>query len=161
MARPRDGKPLSESMPRIRVVEIEHYRCIQRLRWTPNAGFNALIGPGDGGKSTVLDAIDQCLTARRSLSFTDADFYALDVTTPIQISVTVGELPPTLLDFDAYGSFVRGFAPETGELVDEMGVGYETAKTFLRRVRAKYAAVERPAGKRSELIVRAEEDGIL
>jgi len=49
----------------------------------------------------------------------------------------------------------------TVQVASEMGVGYETAKTFLRRVRAKYAAVERPAGKRSELIVRAEEDGIL
>lgn len=49
----------------------------------------------------------------------------------------------------------------TVQVASEMGVGYETAKTFLRRVRAKYAAVERPAGKRAELIVRAEEDGIL
>jgi transposase len=49
----------------------------------------------------------------------------------------------------------------TVQVAAEMGVGYETAKTFLRRVRAKYAAVDRPAGKRSELITRAEEDGIL
>ncbi|WP_188718419.1 helix-turn-helix transcriptional regulator [Agrococcus terreus] len=49
----------------------------------------------------------------------------------------------------------------TVQVADEMQVGYETAKTFLRRVRAKYAALDRPAGKRSELIVRAEEDGIL
>ncbi len=49
----------------------------------------------------------------------------------------------------------------TVQVATEMGVGYETAKTFLRRVRAKYAAIDRPAGKRAELIVRAEEDGIL
>lgn len=49
----------------------------------------------------------------------------------------------------------------TVQVAEHMHVGYETAKTFLRRVRAKYAAVERPAGKRAELIVRAEEDGIV
>lgn len=49
----------------------------------------------------------------------------------------------------------------TVQVAAEMQVGYETAKTFLRRVRAKYAALDRPAGKRAELIVRAEEDGIL
>lgn len=49
----------------------------------------------------------------------------------------------------------------TVQVAAEMGVGYETAKTFLRRVRAKYAAVDRAAGKRAELITRAEEDGLL
>jgi len=59
----------------------------------------------------------------------------------------------------ALAHYVQGLT--TVQVASEMGVGYETAKTFLRRVRAKYAAVERPAGKRAELIVRAEEDGIL
>jgi DNA-binding CsgD family transcriptional regulator len=49
----------------------------------------------------------------------------------------------------------------TVQVAAQMGVGYETAKTFLRRVRAKYAAVDRPTSKRSELLMRAEEDGIL
>ena len=38
---------------------------------------------------------------------------------------------------------------------------YETAKTYLRRVREKYARVNRPAGKKAELIRRAAEDGYL
>lgn len=59
----------------------------------------------------------------------------------------------------ALALYVHGLS--TVQVAQEMGVGYETAKTFLRRVRAKYAAVDRPAGKRAELITRAEEDGIL
>ncbi|MCR8671039.1 DNA-binding response regulator [Agrococcus sp. HG114] len=59
----------------------------------------------------------------------------------------------------ALALYVQGSS--TVQVAREMGVGYETAKTFLRRVRAKYAAVDRPAGKRAELIMRAEEDGIL
>lgn len=59
----------------------------------------------------------------------------------------------------ALAHYVQGHS--TVQVAAEMGVGYETAKTFLRRVRAKYAAMDRPAGKRAELISRAEEDGIL
>ena len=42
-----------------------------------------------------------------------------------------------------------------------MNVQYETAKTYLRRVREKYAKVDRPASKKAELIRRAAEDGYL
>ena len=42
-----------------------------------------------------------------------------------------------------------------------MNVKYETAKTYLRRVREKYARVDRPAGKKADLIRRAAEDGYL
>ncbi|WP_405219881.1 helix-turn-helix transcriptional regulator [Agrococcus sp. Ld7] len=59
----------------------------------------------------------------------------------------------------ALAHYVQGST--TVQVAAEMGVGYETAKTFLRRVRAKYAAVDRAAGKRAQLMQRAEEDGIL
>jgi DNA-binding NarL/FixJ family response regulator len=49
----------------------------------------------------------------------------------------------------------------TIEVADEMNVKYETAKTYLRRVREKYARVNRPASKKAELIRRAAEDGYL
>jgi DNA-binding NarL/FixJ family response regulator len=49
----------------------------------------------------------------------------------------------------------------TAEVARHMNVQYETAKTYLRRVREKYARVNRPAGKKAELIRRAAEDGYL
>lgn len=49
----------------------------------------------------------------------------------------------------------------TLEVGQRMDVGYETAKTYLRRVREKYAKVGRPASKKAELIRRAAEDGFL
>lgn len=49
----------------------------------------------------------------------------------------------------------------TVEVAHRMDVGYETAKTYLRRVREKYAKVGRPANRKSELIRRAAEDGLL
>ena len=49
----------------------------------------------------------------------------------------------------------------TIEVAKVMGVKYETAKTYLRRVREKYQKVSRPAGKKTDLIRRAAEDGYL
>ncbi|WKK70803.1 hypothetical protein Q0F99_13650 [Rathayibacter oskolensis] len=42
-----------------------------------------------------------------------------------------------------------------------MNVQFETAKTYLRRVRQKYVKIGRPASRRAELIRRAAEDGFL
>lgn len=49
----------------------------------------------------------------------------------------------------------------TPEVAEQMNVQYETVKTYLRRVREKYAKANRPASKKSELIRRAAEDGYL
>lgn len=95
----------------------------------PSSGINCLIGPGDSGKSSILDAIDLCLGARRNAVFTDADFHRLDVTTPISISVTIGELYDDLMRLDSYGMFLRGFDSATGEVEDEPEKDTETVLT--------------------------------
>ncbi len=117
-------------MTQIRVLEIENFRAIKKLRWLPGSGVNCLIGPGDSGKSTILDAIDQCLGARRSLSFTDADFHAIAFDQPIRISVTIGALDDPLKNIDAYGDFLVGFNAATGLVEPEPGAGLETALTL-------------------------------
>lgn len=59
----------------------------------------------------------------------------------------------------AFTLYVSGLS--TPEVAERMNVQYETAKTYLRRVREKYAKANRPAGKKAELIRRAAEDGYL
>ena len=49
----------------------------------------------------------------------------------------------------------------TNEVAAEMHVQFETAKTYLRRVREKYARVSRPASRKADLIQRATEDGYI
>jgi putative ATP-dependent endonuclease of OLD family len=117
-------------MTLIRALEIENFRAIRKLRWLPGPGVNCLIGPGDSGKSTILDAIDLCLGARRSLSFTDADFHGIDFDQPIRISVTLGALDDPLKNIDAYGDFLVGFNASTGLVEPEPGAGVETALTL-------------------------------
>lgn len=60
---------------------------------------------------------------------------------------------------DALKLYVSGNS--TLEVAKALNVQYETAKTYLRRVREKYAKANRPASKKADLIRRAAEDGYL
>jgi DNA-binding NarL/FixJ family response regulator len=62
-------------------------------------------------------------------------------------------------EIEAFRLYVSGYS--TVEVASRMNVQYETAKTYLRRVREKYAKANRPASKKAELIRRAAEDGYL
>lgn len=121
-------------MALIRKVEVENFRGIKNLSWHPTNGINCLIGPGDSGKSTILDAIDFCLGARRNLQMTDADFHNLDVDKPIQITLTIGALDDALKSMDSYGMFLRGFIAETGVVEDEPEKDAETVLTLRLKV---------------------------
>jgi putative ATP-dependent endonuclease of OLD family len=116
-------------MARIRAIEICNFRGIKSLAWFTSSGVNCLLGPGDSGKSTILDAVDFCLGARRNLQFTDADFYGLDVETPISISVTIGELDNGLKNLEAYGMYLRGFDAQSDKIEDEPEKDAETVLT--------------------------------
>lgn len=83
-------------MAQIRKLEVLNFRSIRTLTWLPTKGINCLIGPGDSGKSTILDAIDLCMGARRTIQFTDADFTDLAVDDQIEITITLGGLPDRL-----------------------------------------------------------------
>jgi len=111
---------------RLRKVEIYNFRCIERLIWFPEPGINCLIGPGDSGKTTILDAIDLCLGARRTVQFTDADFHNLDVSRAISITLTIGDLDDRLKNLETYGLYLRGFNEETGVIEDEPEKGLES-----------------------------------
>ncbi|AZQ52780.1 ATP-dependent endonuclease [Burkholderia cenocepacia] len=88
------------------------------------------MGPGASGKTTIVDAIDLCLGARRNVTFGDTDFFALDVTHPIQITLTLGRLPDALKDLDAYGHYLQAFDVATGILHEEPQQGLETVLTL-------------------------------
>ncbi|MGO8374648.1 ATP-dependent endonuclease [Rhizobium ruizarguesonis] len=121
-------------MATIRKIEILNFRGIQSLEWHPQPGLNCLIGPGDSGKSTILDAIDLCVGARRTAQFTDADFHALKVDAPIDISITLGDLAASLMSVETYGIYLRGFDKDKMEIHDEPTVGLETVITLNLRV---------------------------
>lgn len=121
-------------MAKIRHIEIKNFRAINSFEWWPNPGINCLIGPGDSGKSTVIDAIDLCLGPRRTKEFADSDFHKLNTSEPIQIKVTVSQLEDNLKNLDKYDLFLRGFDPKLNHIEDEIGSGLETALTVVMSV---------------------------
>jgi len=123
-------------MAKICQLEIRNFRSIREMFWVPSAGINCLVGPGDSGKSTILDAIDLCLGARRNVAFGDTDFHDLDVTRPIVISATLDGLPDELMNLDSYGDFLRGFNPATCRVEDEPREGIPTVLTLRLQVAA-------------------------
>lgn len=109
---------------KIRHVKIRNFRGIRELDWQIIQSHICLIGHGDSTKSTILDAIQLCLSPRWALSFTDADFFNCETANPIEITTTVGELPDTLICQEKFGDYLRGWSAETG-LVDEPSDGTE------------------------------------
>jgi len=109
----------------IRKIEIENFRSIQKLDWLPSAGINCLIGAGDSGKSSILDAIDLCLGARRSFQVSDADFFNLDVEKTISITLALGNLNDGLKNYEKYGDYLRGYNALNGTIEDEPRHGLE------------------------------------
>ena len=60
---------------------------------------------------------------------------------------------------EALALYASGYS--MNEVASQMNVQYETAKTYLRRVREKYSRAGRPASTKADLTRRAAEDGHL
>ncbi|MFN4327150.1 MAG: hypothetical protein ACK4FP_14855, partial [Azonexus sp.] len=101
----------------IRQLAIENFRGIASLDWKPNHPFCCVIGPGDSGKSTVLDAAEAALSSRW-FAFSESDFPKCDTSATIRIEATVGELSKALKSDERFGLYVRGWTA-AGELRDE------------------------------------------
>ena len=64
---------------RIRRLRIERFRGIRSLAWNPAEGVNVILGGGDVGKTTILDAIALLLSPTNSYIPTDSDYWHRDV----------------------------------------------------------------------------------
>jgi putative ATP-dependent endonuclease of OLD family len=65
--------------PTIRRLSIERFRGIGALTWHPAPGVNVLLGGGDVGKTTVLEAIALLLSPTNAGTIADTDYYRRDV----------------------------------------------------------------------------------
>lgn len=68
----------SPSVPTIYKLTIERFRGIKHLLWRPARGVNLILGGGDVGKTTILDAISLLLSPTNSASVLDSDYNLRD-----------------------------------------------------------------------------------
>jgi len=118
---------------RIVDLSIKNFRGISSLVWRPPPGVVCLVGPGDSGKTSILEAIEAALYPRWALQFVDSDFFHISTDRPIEIEVTVVDVPARLLTQDKYGLDQRGISP-TGERHDEPDDDDTPALTIRLRV---------------------------
>jgi len=71
--------PTNPAIPIVRQITIERFRGIKHLRWKPSGGLNIVLGGGDTGKSTILDAIALLFSPSTTTVLTDADYFARNV----------------------------------------------------------------------------------
>ncbi|MES1949151.1 ATP-dependent OLD family endonuclease [Salinisphaera sp. C84B14] len=60
---------------RIYKLKITRFRGIETLEWTPAPGMNVLIGGGDAGKTTILDALQLLLHPSNHVSVSESDYW--------------------------------------------------------------------------------------
>lgn len=76
--------------PMILRLTIERFRGISSLTWRPKAGVNVILGGGDVGKTTILDAIALLLSPVNTTNLSDTDYYARDVDAGFCIEAVLG-----------------------------------------------------------------------
>jgi putative ATP-dependent endonuclease of the OLD family len=67
------------SAPSICKLTIERFRGIKELSWRPGRGVNVILGGGDVGKTTILDAIGLLLSPVGWANLSDADYNARNI----------------------------------------------------------------------------------
>lgn len=111
----------------VRELKVRNFRGIRSLDWRPATPLTCVVGPGDSGKSTVLDALEMAL-GTRWLAVTDADFTDGDTNETIEVQATVGCLPQEALRENRMGMYLRGWRADRG-LIDEPAADDEPVVT--------------------------------
>jgi len=73
----------------IRRLRIERFRGIEQLEWNPASGLNVILGGGDVGKTTILDAIGLLLSPTNSTTLADTDYYGRAIAAEFSIEADV------------------------------------------------------------------------
>lgn len=110
----------------IRRLMIKNFRGIKRLSWflPKEQKLFVLIGPGDSGKSTILEAIHWLLGGQWNIPVSDTDFFGLDTTEPIIIEAVISDIPDPLKTDSHFGFNLSGLSAD-GEVHSEPEDGLE------------------------------------
>lgn len=107
--------PIWCALMRLRRLEIENFRGVKSLDWRHIAETAAIVGPGDSGKSTVLDAIERVLSPKWNVAFDDTDFWDLHADAPIVIRATITGLASSFYRDSKFGLLMHAFDKEKGQ----------------------------------------------
>jgi len=107
--------------PTIRRLSIKRFRGVESLVWHPTQGVNVILGGGDVGKSTILEAIGLLLSPVNASVLADTDYYQRDISTGFLIEAIVALPESTSISDQTKHSWPWGwdgndaFVPGIGE----------------------------------------------
>ncbi|MEJ7682591.1 MAG: AAA family ATPase [Segetibacter sp.] len=117
-------------MAKIHSIKIINFRGIKGFSQSFTSNLVCIIGRGDSGKSTILDAILNVLSPSWNITFHDNDFFNCNTSDPINIEATVTDLPEAFLKENKFGLYIRGLAKATNAISDEIEDDHEKALTI-------------------------------
>ena len=104
-------------MAKIEHLTISHFRGIESFKQSFTNGLTCIIGRGDSGKSSILDAIALLFSQSWGVHLNDSDFYNCDTSIPIIIESVVSGFTDDFLA--KYNSHVRGLL-SNGQIEEDM-----------------------------------------
>lgn len=109
----------------IRRLTLRRFRRFEYCTWEPSVGINCLVGPGDGGKTTMLEAISRATSPSPYGPAAEHDYYRRRTDDGFEIELVLGALedrlkgmyrPPPLWGWVGPGQQLRD-APVDAEAV--------------------------------------------
>lgn len=110
-------------MAKIVELEINNYRGIYTFSQRLDRNVVCLVGRGDSGKTTILEAIKSVLSPAWNLPFYDTDFYKLNSEQPIEIIASIAHVPESLISEHKYGLWIRTLCRDSGIVTDDITAG--------------------------------------
>lgn len=117
-------------MAKIHTLKISNFRGIANFEQVFGmTDFICIIGRGDSGKTSILEAISHVLCGSWNLTFQDIDFYECNVDDPIVIEASLYDLPDQLLREDKFGLYIRGLDKANNVIHDDVEDHHENILT--------------------------------
>ena len=121
------GAAAAPVAPMIRRLSIARFRGISALTWWPRPGLNLILGGGDVGKTTILDAIGLVLSPVNPSTLSDTDYFGRSIedgfeieavmTLPADSAIADQVRPAWPWAWDGEGPVVPALEGDTGDAV--------------------------------------------
>lgn len=124
--------------PHILKLSVERFRGIEKLDWLPGKCVNIILGGGDAGKTTILEAIALLLAPTNNSQLTDADYWQRNVEAGFCIEAVMSLAPDTGINEQVRQAWPwqwNGTAAVAPQATDDDPTGAAAIPAYRMRVR--------------------------
>lgn len=138
----------------IRKLTIQRFRGLEKFDWHPQPGMNVVLGGGDVGKTTVLEAIALLLSPSNATVVSESDYWQRDSTQEFVIEAVMTLQEATGISSQHNFSWpwawngqdaVAPSATEEDDLSGSAGLSVPTRPSQKSRANAHIRALRRPS----------------